>query len=172
MSGTCSICSNCQSCESFCENSKQLVKLHKPSVTIDGGEILPDQIIIKRFTRADLNSIAKAIVEAGKKGSEQCSNDELEWEEETSDFIRAKAMNDLRDLMDDLYSGNSVPSKVNEDQVITAAWFEDLRIKLSELELDPDACNECNTSCDTCVTCQHSSCHSSCHTSAPSGGGT
>jgi hypothetical protein len=39
----------------------------------------------------------------------------LEWEEETSDFIRAKAMNDLRDLMDDLYSGNSVPSKVNED---------------------------------------------------------
>ena len=116
MSGTCSICSNCQSCESFCENSKQLVKLHKPSVTIDGGEILPDQIIIKRFTRADLNNIAKAIVEAGKKGSEQCSNDEL--------------------------------------------------------ELDPDACNECNTSCDTCVTCQHSSCHSSCHTSAPSGGGT
>lgn len=168
MSGSCSICTNCQSCQSFCENSKQLATDHTLENITLGEEVKKNDIIIDVFPRSKLNTIGAEIARISKKGSVSSSNNDATWTDETRLFLYHDKMNELLDLMKDMYSKNSVPPEVEKDQLITAEWFESLNKALKKLSLDPGACDKCNTTCNTCVSCQHSSCHSSCHTSTPS----
>ena len=160
MSGSCSICSKCQSCQSFCQLGKQLVSDWYPVNTII-GDTGKDQIIIKAFTQSDLNTIANYLVQAAKKGSQYHTGDPS-WSDTSKLFIYADDINALRGVMASGFLGGNIAG-VSKDQVITSAWFTNLKQIMNSISLSPIACDQCNTACDSCISCQHSSCHSSCH---------
>lgn len=159
MSGSCSICSKCQSCQAFCETGSQLADSYYDTSI---GLIEQNDIIIKKFTPAILNRIANNIVKAAAKGSQQNSGN-LSWSEVDEDFVYARDINALRVLMQSGLLTASPPGEVAKDQVIYAQYFRDLNDALESMTIYSNACDKCNVTCDSCISCQHSSCHSSCH---------
>ena len=161
MSGSCSVCSRCQSCQAFCQTGSQLADSY---YDVSIGQINKNDIIIKKFTPAILNRIARNIVNAAKKGSKQNSGN-LSWSTVDEEFIYARDINALITLMQSGLLTSSPPGQVAKDDVIYASFFQQLNSALEGTKIYAYACDKCNVTCDSCISCQHRSCHSSCHRS-------
>lgn len=159
MSSGCSVCTNCQSCQSFCQLGQQMATDH-------GAQLLPsvgrDDIIIKKITPSVLKSVADSITAAASKGSKQNSSPTT-LSQITKEFMYATDINKfLSHLTHGLLTG-SKPGNVSRDQVVYASFFQSINSAISGIKIYAYACDKCNVTCDTCISCQHTSCHSSCH---------
>lgn len=125
-------------------------------------QVVPKEtIIIKHFPREELNRIGNAIVKAAHKGSRQASNSGASWSNETRNFIYADKITELKTLMESWSPGGQGVPAVAKNDIVSAEWFNALSKALSNMQLSKSACDSCNTSCDSCISCQHSSCHGS-----------
>lgn len=158
MSGSCNICSRCQSCQSFCMVGNQMATSH-------GAQLLPDvqrdDIIIKKINPAVLKAIADSITAAASKGSEQNSSPTT-LAQITEEFMYATDINAfLAHITHGLLTTSGKPGNVARDDIVYASFFQQINAAISNLKVYYYACDKCNTQCDSCVSCQHSSCHSS-----------
>lgn len=161
MSGLCSICSKCQSCQSFCQLGNQMATSHGASLL---PSIVRDDIIIKKITPAVLKSVADSITAAATDGS-QVNSSPQNLPLITDEFIYAQKINDF---LEHITHGNlegSHPGSVSRDDIVYASFFQEINSAISSLKIYFNACDKCNTACDSCVSCMHSPCHSSCNAS-------
>lgn len=162
MSSSCSVCSRCLSCQSFCQLGNQMATSH-------GATLLPsiarDDIIIKKISPSVLKAVADSITAAATKGSEVNSSPQT-LPQITDVFIYATKINDFLNHITHGNLDGSHPAEVSRDDIVYASFFQEINSAISALKIYFDACDKCNTACDSCDSCQHTSCHSPCHGSS------
>jgi hypothetical protein len=134
-----------------------------------------DQIIYKVLPRTVFNTAFTYINNALHKGNTKATSSWM-GTEETREFIFADKVSELIDGLSKFNNGCSI-EKPNKNDVIYASYFTKISKALSNAQLSPSACDDCNVSCNVtcnscqgCVNCQgcnscqgHTSCHSPCH---------
>lgn len=159
----CNVCINCDTSsrpyqcntqQTFCTGSRMRGQLASAYIgAANAPTFVRDDIIIKKFPQATLNTLIEYVANAAKHGATQDSGS---WTTgaETRPHIYADKINELLAGIRSINSVNNPGTNKQKDQVIYAEEFNTIMNTINNLRLGNSACDLCNTSCDvTCNTC-------------------
>lgn len=170
-SNKCDVCINCDTgdykhCntqQTFCTGSRMSGQLASAYIGAAGAPSFSrDDIIIKKFPRAELLKWMQYIAAAGNYTGERPSFSSpggSAWSSsgENRDFIYADKINELLNGIRSIGGPNSPPGNKNRNDIIYADFFNQIANTLNNLKLNSGACESCisacNVTCNTCNTC-------------------
>ena len=151
--------SQCNNRQSFCSGNSPEGKGQAADIYVGRHTFPPvtrDQIIFKQSPMAVWQAAAAWTSRAANYGSARNSGG---WSPNTftPSFLKAAEVNELIAGINSLGVTN-VGFTAVRDEVIYAADIQKIHTALSNLKLNPNACNRCNGGCNQCNTCMAQCC--------------
>lgn len=143
-------------CQGFCEVGCQAASEHgsDPGIPTIGK----NDIIIKKLPKSKVQAIMNYLAEAIGDGSKRDSGDETVPTVNSSDFLHASDINKILYQLTQL-NGCNPGDNFSRDQIIYGYQMNAIMDLIRNAQVDDKAhggaCDKCNTTCDSCISCNN-----------------